>query len=192
MVPSEGAGAARAAGKRPTTRPVRSHRDCQHAARLHTPLPALWGRGRGYGARPGRSRLASRCGAGSRGAQGPRGLLAFWLPVRWGFLAAMVSDGEGSAGRDPPIPGLGALGLARTTQMENYLGGWVQPVWPLGGVADVFIYSVKISEWRPVCQALCYALGNTVENVTDQGPRGGYSLVGDADSRQVNKSNFEG
>ena len=80
----------------------------------------------------GGAAFASRCGAGSRGAQEPGGILDCLLPGRGGILAAMVSDGEGRAGRDPPTPGLGGLGLARTIQVEHYVGGRVQPVWSLG------------------------------------------------------------
>lgn len=70
----------------------------------------------------GQAACGSLGSAGSRGAQDPGGALDRLLPVRRGILAAMVSDGEGCAGR-APTPGLGGLGLARTTQMERYFGG---------------------------------------------------------------------
>lgn len=112
-------------GSQPQTRSARSPTP-------HSTSGALGGGAVGTARGLGGAAFASRCGAGSRGAQAPGGILDCLLPGRGGILAAMVSDGEGRAGRDPPTPGLGGLGLARTTQVEHYVGGRVQPVWSLG------------------------------------------------------------
>lgn len=90
---------------------------------LHFRRPGAGALGTARGSR--QAALASLGCAGSRGVQDPGGAFDGSLPLRWGILAAMVSDGEGCAGRDPH-PGTG-----QDHRAGALFGGLGQPVWSL-------------------------------------------------------------